>query len=255
MEIVSFINSNNLKIVGSLWKAPSTSIVIMAHGSGSNRYARGLFEKIAIALQAEDYNVLSFDFSGHGASDDAIFNTVHAIDDLQAAIKYSKVQGYKKIALFGHSFGALPCLEVSSQDIKTMILLGALVGPVDWKWKENYTAEQLQQIYKDGYITTPVNDGPRATIKTDVHIFDEILAIDQKKLLGKVHCPVLIIHGAADQGEKDLLVFSQRAMSLLPAGSELKIIHGAGHLFLDHIRQVITLTKQWLTQHFPVKGS
>jgi pimeloyl-ACP methyl ester carboxylesterase len=252
MKTVTFNNSNNLRIVASFWPAASDAIVIMSHGSGANRHARGLFEQIAVALQLDGYNVLAFDFSGHGESDDAIFNTMHAITDLKAAIDYAHQQGFKRIALFGHSFGALPCLEVASANIKTMVLLGALVGPVDWKWKENYSTEDLGKIFKEGYITSSVNDGSRSIIKTDVHIFEEILAIDQKKLLSKVHCPVLIIHGNADQGEKDLLPFSQKALKLLPHGSELEIIPGAGHLFLDHVAEVIALTRAWCQKFFKI---
>lgn len=249
MEKVTFKTNKGLKIVASFWPATSDAIIIIAHGSGSNRYGRGLLEKICLALQSEKYNVLSFDFSGHGESDDAIFNTAHAIEDLKAAISYAKKQDFKRIALFGHSFGALPCLEVASREIKTMVLLGALTGPVEWQWKHNFTPEQLAQIYKDGYITTQVNNGLRKTIKTDVHIFDEILAIDQKELMRKVTCPVLIIHGDADEGEKDLLVFSHKSLQLLPQGSELTVIPGAGHLFLEHVTPVIELTTKWYKKH------
>jgi pimeloyl-ACP methyl ester carboxylesterase len=249
---VNFKNSKNISLVGSLWQTDSDAIIVMAHGSGSNRFARGLYEKLAIALQAEHYNVLSFDFSGHGESGDVIFNTQRSVEDLEAALQYVRNQGYKRIALFGHSFGSLTCLKFFSPDIETMILLGALTGPVNWKWKEYYTPEQLQQIEKDGYITSEVNDGLRATIKTDVHVFQEILSINQQELLKHVTCPVLMIHGD-DQDEQNLLEFSKKALSLLPAGSELKIIPGASHIFLDHSNEVIKLSKDWYSKHFPLE--
>jgi pimeloyl-ACP methyl ester carboxylesterase len=107
----------------------------------------------------------------------------------------------------------------------------------------------LEQIYKDGYITTLVNDGLRDIIKTDVRIFDEILAIDQKKLLSKVECPILIIHGNADQAEKDLSEFSFKALPLLPRGSDIKIIAAADHLFLDHATEVIAMSLEWYQKH------
>jgi len=248
---ISFKNSRNLTLIGTLWEAQSNAIVVMAHGSGSNRFSRGLFEQIARALQQQQYNILAFDFSGHGESDDDIFNTQKSIDDLNAALDYVKAQGYQHIALFGHSFGSLSCLKAFSPDIKTMVLLGSLMGPVKWRWEEHYTPEQLQQIKNNRYITSEVNDGLRAIIKTDLAIFDEILAIDQNQLLSNVTCPVLIMHGDADQDELDLFDFARKGLPLLRDGSELVIIHGASHLFLDHVKQVISLTKTWLHDNFP----
>src|SRR5581483_4257185 len=106
MKTVSFKNSNQLKLVGSLWTADSDAIIIMAHGSSSNRFGRGMLEKVAIALNKENYNVLSFDFSGHGESDDEIFTAAKSLIDLAAAVKFAKAQGYRRFSFFGHSIGA-----------------------------------------------------------------------------------------------------------------------------------------------------
>ena len=250
IQKVTFKNSKNLTLVGVLWKASSDAVIILAHGSGSNKRARGVFEPLAQALQKHGYNVLSFDFSGHGESDDAIVNMQGYIDDLRSAIAFAKKEGYARIALFGHSYGALAALKVYNSDIQAIVLLGALAGPVIWRWEDMLTPEQLQDVYQKGYMSEQVDDGLRAIIQHDKNTFKEIADIDQKQLLSAIECPVLFIHGDADTVEQDLLVMTQKALTLLPKGSQLVIIPGASHTFVDHVPQVIEQAVNWYGKHF-----
>jgi pimeloyl-ACP methyl ester carboxylesterase len=181
VEKIYFKNSRGLQLAGSLWPALSNAIVIMAHGSGSNRFARGLFESLALALQKENYNVLAFDFSGHGESSNDIVTIKKAVDDVSSALRFSHERGFKRVAMIGHSLGALACLEAFSPGIETMILLGALTGPVRWKWEEMASPEQVREMHQKGYITAEVDDGLRKTVIIDANLLKEIAAIDQEK--------------------------------------------------------------------------
>lgn len=222
----------------------------MAHGSCGNRFANGLFDTIAHALQKERYTVLAFDFSGHGESDDAILSLAQSIDDVASAIKFAKEYGYKKISLMGHSLGAYPCLANFSQSISTMILIGALTGPVVWDWETMCSQEQLEGLRKTGYIVAEINDGLRSVVTVDGNLLQDIQAIDQEPLLQAVKCPVIIIHGDADQQERDLLAFSQKGITHLSKESALNIIHGASHNFLESFDTVVPMIQQWLKKYF-----
>ena len=254
-KTISFKNSKDVNLTASLWAAESESVVILAHGSGSNRYANGRFKGLAQALQQNGYDVLSFDFSGHGQSDDYVFDTATSVEDVKAVIAYAKSQGYKKIALFGHSFGALSCFKALSSSIDTMISLGGVSGPVEWPWKPSYNPEQLEKIYQDGYITAPINDGLREVVKCSISVFDDIKAIDQIQLFKAITFPVFFIHGDADSEEQKLTKFSEQALPLLSRGSEVKIISGANHNFFDHMPEVISATTSWLEKHMPINKS
>lgn len=249
---ISFKNSRNLTVAGTLWAASPQAIVIMVHGSGSNRFAHGLFTKIAHALQKDNYSVLSFDFSGHGESEDAIFTLKQSIDDVESAMAFAKAQGYTRIALLGHSLGAYACLEAYRPSIETMILLGALTGPVQWKWEELCSPEQVAAMNKTGYISAEINDGLRNTVKIDGNLLNDIQAIAQEEFLPKVTCPILIIHGDVDKQERDLLLFSQKGLTYLSAPSQLKIIPGADHKFLAVVPETIAFMKEWFSKYFPV---
>ncbi len=248
---ISFKNSRNLTLAGTLWEASPQAIVIMAHGSGSNRFAHGLFAKNAHALKKDNYSVLAFDFSGHGESEDDIFTLKKSVDDVSCAIAFAKAQGYKRIALLGHSLGAYACLEAYCSEIETMILLGALTGPVKWKWEELCSPDQIAAMRKTGYISAEINDGLRKTVKIDGNLLNDIQAIHQKELLLKIACLVLIIHGDADQQERDLLCFSQRGLAYLPATAQSKIMSHADHKFLDVLPEMMELIRVWLFNYFP----
>lgn len=250
IKTVSFKNSNQLNLVGTLHTAPSKAIVIMAHGSCSNRFSQGIFVKISSMLCQMGYNVLTFDFSGHGESDDDVISLKKASDDVKAAIAYVMEQGYNRIALFGHSLGAYACLNAYCTSVETMVLIGALTGPVDWNWEEMCTDEQLREIQTKGYITNPVHDGLRAVVQVDANLLRDILTIDQKSLFSKLSCPILIVHGDSDQQEIDLLAISKIGLSFAPQGSQLRVIKGASHYFVEHVDELGYLTKKWLTTHF-----
>ncbi len=252
-EKISFQNGRNLTLIGSLWKAPSDAIVIMAHGSGSNRLARGLFDKIATSLFEKNYNVLTFDFSGHGESQDDIFTLKQSVNDVAAAISYAKQLDFKNIVLLGHSLGAYGCLKNYSSDIKTMILLGGTTGPVDWKWEGMVSPEQIEEMKKTGYISAQVNDGLREWLKIDAHLLDDLRKINQEELFTKVKCPLLIIHGDADQQECDMRDSTQKGLEYFPEYSELKIIPGAEHTFLNVVDPIISEITEWTQQYCPIK--
>lgn len=106
---VSFKNDRNLTITGSLWQVSTNAIIIMAHGSESNRFAKELFGKLALNLQKENYNILAFDFSGYGKSKDDKTTIKKSVDDLLLAIAFVQELRYTRIALLGHSLGVLAC--------------------------------------------------------------------------------------------------------------------------------------------------
>jgi hypothetical protein len=65
---------------------------------------------------------------------------------------------------------------------------------------------------------------------------------------------VLLIHGnhREDQEERLLLERSHRGMEYLPEGSQLEIIEGANHTFLDHWQTVVSLATTWYLRHIPI---
>ena len=108
--------------------------VILAHGFFNAKDAY-LFREIAKSL-AVHYDVVAFDFRGHGKSSGLFTWTTKECADLQAVIGYVKSCGYDAIGLIGFSLGAAISLIEAAQnpDIKTVIAVSA---PYDF-WKIDY---------------------------------------------------------------------------------------------------------------------
>lgn len=248
-KAVSFHNALNSKLAASLWPSDSETLIILAHGVGKNRYLQGVFQKLAPALQKQNFNVLAFDYSGHGLSDNVIFNTSIALEDTKAAVKYAEKKGYKKIALVGHSLGGYCTLRIWNKKIKALVTLGGVTGPISWRWKHRFSSLHLRRVYRKGYITAPVFDGLRMFIRGELSVLEDLEKIDQKKLFNKIETPILMIHGDADHAERELFKLSKKALKFLPAESKLAIIQGAHHEFTKETEQVINLTTKWFQKY------
>ena len=249
MERITFKNSRKLSLIGNLYPSNSKSIIIMSHGFTSDKNSRGHFPKLAKAFNEYGFNVLSFDFSGCGESDDDSLTIEKEVDDLKSAIGYVKSKGYEKIGIYGHSLGSLICLKNYTSEIKTMVLSGALTDWMKYNWDEFFTKEQMMELKSKGYITQYTSGKLREKIIIDREMLDGFELINQKELLKDIKCPVLIIHGNNDEEERLLYERSKIGMDLLSTDSKLKVIDGADHSFLDQFDIVINLAVDWFRKH------
>ena len=247
MERIFFTNSRGLSLVGNLYRTKSDKIIIFAHGYTNDKSSQGRFDKLAHGLIDNGFNVLAFDFSGCGESDSDIIRVEKQVDDLKSAVAYVKSKGYCKIGLFGNSLGSLICLKAYDKNIETMVLLGALTDGIKYDWKEHYSKDQLQALETKGYFTL-VNSFNR-TIKIGKGTLADFEDLDQKTLLSKIKCPVLIIHGNGDEEELALLSRSKNAMDILPINSQLILLEGAKHGFHQEFMQVVDLTCKWFLKN------
>ncbi|MBF4693128.1 alpha/beta hydrolase [Fusibacter sp. Q10-2] len=250
MEKITFKNSRDLKLVGNFYSAGDEAMVIMCHGFASDQYANDRFGKLAQALNERGISALSFDFSGCGESDDDTLTADKLSDDLISAVDYVKTLGYKKIALFSHSLGAYISLRTYSEIIRTMVLLGPLTGPLDFRADEFYTAEQRREIEAKGYFTIKNENRIRKEVMVDSQLATDIAEIDQKALFAEINCPILMIHG--DQGEMEATLYpcSKDAIKLVSGDSTLVILEGSSHSFVEAYDKVIQLSIEWFSKHF-----
>ena len=103
------------------------------------------------------------------------------------------------------------------------------------EWKKEMEEKGFILIEKDG-----------KNFKIPKEYIKERESVNQKELLSKVMCPVLIIHGTEDDSVP--LEHSGEAMQYLSKKSKLKIIKGAGHK-LDIIHGIDKLALAWFKKH------
>jgi len=246
MEKVNFKNSRDLNLVGKFYSANSDKAVIMSHGFTGDKSEWGRFDKIAEALKKANYNVLSFDFSGCGESDDDSITVEKEVDDLKHAIDFIKKRGYKEIGLFGHSVGGLISLRNYNGDVKTMVLTAPVTDSGDTYAEEKFAPKQLKELEEEGYITKTRNKGIRRKFMIDKEYIIERKTLNQDNLLIPIKCPVLIVHG--DKDDNVPLEWSRSAIKKLPQDSKLEIISGKDHDFVGS-NEVIQLTVNWFKKH------
>lgn len=170
--------------------------------------------------------------------------------DLRAAVRYLRERGYRILAFHGHSLGSLICLYCADENPTTMVLTGAGIGPMHYDWSQFYNSERLNHLERTGVLPAPVDvDHPsRTTVLVSSTLLDAFARVDQQRLLEPVSCPVLLVHGddPADVEEQQLLAHSKRALSLLPYGSRLQLLHGVGHSLLGKIDELVGIELDWL---------
>jgi fermentation-respiration switch protein FrsA (DUF1100 family) len=103
------------------WFLPSPDseeVIIILHGAESNRCDINVnVMGIATALVAHDYNVLMFDFRGHGESEgERISAGYHEKKDLWGAVDFVRGRGFEKIGVLGFSMGAATALMGAAEE-------------------------------------------------------------------------------------------------------------------------------------------
>lgn len=97
---------DNISLSGWLVDSPGNKVVIMLHGRGGNRTADESLEKAAV-LNKANYDVLMFDFRGHGMSGGDRYDMgPWETRDLAGAINFLKGKGYSEFGVYGISMGA-----------------------------------------------------------------------------------------------------------------------------------------------------
>jgi fermentation-respiration switch protein FrsA (DUF1100 family) len=119
-EDISFTSrEDHLTLYGWFLPTPgSEQVIIMLHGAESNRSDPGVgMLDIAAGLAANGYNILMFDFRGHGESEgDRLSAGYHERKDLWGAVDYVQERGFESIGVLGFSMGAATALMGAAED-------------------------------------------------------------------------------------------------------------------------------------------
>lgn len=249
MKRVTFKNSRGLRLVGRFYKGSAKSAIIMSHGFTGDKSEWGRFDQTAEALNKAGFTAFTFDFSGCGESEDDSLTVAKQVEDLRCAIGFIREMGFKELGLLGHSLGGLISLKNLDKGIKALVLWAPATTPKT-DIKSWYARRQLKEMEDTGYLVKTRDMGARRRFIIEKGMFDELAGINQKKLLSKVKCPVLIIHG--DKDDVVPVENSRQAMQYLPNGSKLEIIKGADHGFYDQLDQFIERTVEWFKRFMTV---
>jgi len=194
-------------------------VIIIAPGFYNNKDTV-LFKSMADAFSKE-YDVIVFDFRGHGKSSDVFTWTALEQKDLRAITDYAKENGYEKIGVIGFSLGAAIALIEASfhQNIDSVIAVSspAELGKIDFHFWEKDMWRDLRLNFGVKGRGKGVRPGSLALQK--IRPYDVVDKISPT--------PVLFLHG-----EKDWLVKLSHSQLLFEKAKDpkvLTILEDGGH--------------------------
>ena len=234
MKKVNFYNSRKQKLVGIV-NVKGKKGVILSHGFTGNKESQLVFANFL----SKSYTTLTFDYSGHGESEGNLSetNVTKWVDDLNSAIGFMK-KYCNEIALVGFSLGGMASLICSSKS-KAAI---AIAPPTNFKkLATHFIRTGLVKKLKDFIDFGGLNI--KHTFITDSARWD------MKKVMKKIKCPILIIHGNKD--EIVPLSQSEEIIKYMNEPKKLFVISGFGHgsANKDQIRVIYKEIGEWLERY------
>lgn len=232
--------------------------VVLAHGitvdkdESSGAVGVPAFVELAARLTADGYNVLRFDFRGHGESGltSRQMTIAGELLDLIASVRQAETRWGQPVALVGASFGAvssvlyaagiggLACLVLWNP---VLDLRQTFLEPVEPIPQQFFNAEGYAHLAEHGWLSL---DG----FEIGACLVDEMRYVEPFARMSAITCPVLTLHGDRDRyvpyGVAQQYAGCNPASRFLPVpGAE----HGFG--MSGDRALVLAATVQWLDEN------
>lgn len=236
MEEVFLKTNDGIKLALNHYKNGSKSLIIIAHGWFMTKDSKA-FRQMAKEF-SKNYDVITFDFRGHGKSSGFYTFTTKETIDLKCVVDYAKNM-YEKIYLIGFSLGGALVLihAAKNKDIDKIIAVSA---PCDFDKIEN------KMWKKEAFIPTLKKFEPERwlSIRPSCNIQDKIKPID---IVKDIDVPILFI-----AGKKDPTVHAWHTLKLYKnakSKKQFELFEKGTHaedLFLDEPKRFMKLCLNFL---------
>jgi alpha-beta hydrolase superfamily lysophospholipase len=218
------------------------SAVILCHGMESSKDSEKLVY-MAEALAQRGILALRFDFACAGESSGHFENLTYSgeVDDIHAAYDLVQSRHPGKTAIFGSSMGGTVALLYAGNQpsICGVATLAAPVHPERFPARL-LTSAEIEQWRRRGYV---FYNGKRL----NVSLLDDLEKIDVCQAAARIRCPLLIVHGDAD--EVVPVAEARELYDLVRADKQLMIVKGGDHRLSSpaDMQSVLAKTLDWLT--------
>jgi len=235
---VEFSDKQKRPIIGDLLLPDSNSrkpVVIVCHGFKGNRNERHI-RAIAEALTRPGLVTLRFDFTqvpGESSLPFANMTVSYELEVLDQAVAFTKTISEidpEKIALVGHSLGGLVVgwYAATHPEIAAVAPLSGVYSFVDM-WTKKYGEKTVRDFKEKGfaYVFSKSLNRP---LKINDSFYEDAINYDMDKVIENLSCPILAIHGTADEAVplEHSKYFVDRSKS---SQKQLKIVQGADHIY------------------------
>jgi len=234
------ITSDRHEIYYDQYQSGHKKVIIIAHGFFNSKQAV-LLQQLAESLN-DEYDVILFDFRGHGQSKGLYYWTSREYLDLLSVVEFAgKI--YDKIGLIGFSLGAAISIIAASKTslINSIISISAPVevAKIEYRfWWLNLKNDIFYNLFGEGKKGKGVRPGP--------FWFKKEKPLD---LVKATKIPVFYIHGDADWVIR--YWHSEELYKNTSSLKRLKIIKNGPHaeyLFLEHKNEILLLIRDWFRE-------
>lgn len=217
------------------------AVIVLAHGFFNNKDVY-LFRQMAEKLSVY-YDVLVFDFRGHGESGGFFGWTSHEQAEINRILLYVKEQGYQQIGLMGFSLGAAVSLVCASEN-RCVHSVIAVSAPFDF-WEIDFHFWELE-MFADLKLNMGFKGKGKGVLPGNPFM-KKVRPIDIVDRISPT--PVMFIHG-----EKDWLIKPRHSRKLFKqalAPKRMEMIADAGHaekIFDSSPDDFLKLCLEWFGQ-------
>jgi len=202
---------------------------------------------IFLARSLADGGVLTlrFDFRYVGASSGKFADITYSgeVEDLRAAYKFMQNRRSSNTVIFGSSMGGTVALLFAAAEpsVAAVVTLAAPGHPENFPTRV-LTPEQLQRWREQGHT---IYNGQQLNIS----LLEDLERINVPEAARRIRCPVLILHGDAD--EVVPVAEAHELHETLTSPKRLSIFPDTDHRFSNPLvmRQAMTEALDWLTKH------
>jgi putative redox protein len=244
---ISFINSRGDTLAGVLHhpvENKSAGAAVLCHGMESDKNSEKL---IFLGRQLAQCGILTlrFDFSYVGESSGKFADITYRgeVEDLRAAYELVRNRHGGKIAIFGSSMGGTVALMFAAAEphVAALVALAAPLHPENFP-KRVLTPAGLERWRKRGFMRY---NGQRLNLA----LLEDLECIDVPGAARSIHCPVLILHGDAD--EIVPVAEAHELHDCLTNAKRLSIFKDGDHRLSDPIimQRAMHQALDWLTEH------
>lgn len=246
-ERLSFTNSRGDTLSGVLHHPAQTSAagsVVLCHGMESSKESDKLVF-LGRTLARTGIPALRFDFSYVGESSGKFEDITYSgeVEDLKAAYSLIRSRYPGKTAILGSSMGGTVALLFAAQQpmVAALVTVAAPLHPENFP-KRILTPEQVQQWRDQGFT---IYNGQRL----NESLLKDLERINVPESAKKVACPVLIIHGDADEIVPVAEAYELHAC--LNNSKRLFVVKRADHRLSDPVlmEHAVGEALEWLTHY------
>lgn len=281
VELVRTVTRDGLRLDGGLAQARGTrkglslDAAIVLHGVGGNFYSQRTLEPLISRLAEEGVATLAVNTRGHDAVFEAtLFNTrrrfgaaYEIVDecrlDIAAWIELLEARGYGRIALVGHSLGAIKAVYAQSQDkFAAVSAVVAVSGPrLSYSafmnsesssrfWESMQTAEQMVKEGRGEELFT--SKFPFPLLISAASFIDKYGPAERYNLLrfaADIPCAALFTYGTKELAQGGVpFAGINEAIASLPGGEQrsVQLVEGADHFYTGVGEALADVVAAWI---------